>query len=80
MMKQKSINGLLVEIGEKVKQHRYNERQTFDELAGIAKVSTVLLSQLEKNEMKNISLKKLMQVANAIGFKLEISLTPFEAK
>jgi transcriptional regulator with XRE-family HTH domain len=66
---------LTADIGKKIRDYRYENRLTLDALAEKAGVSTVLLSQFEKNELENTSLKKIIGVANAIGCKIGITLT-----
>lgn len=66
------IKELLAEIGEQTKNWRYDNRKSLVELSKEANVSDVLISQLEKNELDNTSLKKLSQIAHAMGKKLVI--------
>lgn len=74
MDNQLSPKQLMQSLGEKVKQYRWEKRLTLDQMALKAKVSTVLLSQIEKNELDNTSLKKMVDIAEAIECELQILL------
>lgn len=67
---------LLADIAKKIAVYRFENKLSVDELSEKAKVSNVLLGNLEKNNLDNISLKKLLDIANAIDLKVELWILP----
>ncbi len=72
--KQPGIPVMLKPVGEKLKKYRYDQRLTQSALAENAGVSTVLLANLESNQLENIQLDKLVAIANACGENVSITL------
>lgn len=72
-VKQVPIKEQLAPLGEKIRAARWDKRLTLPALAELSGVSTVIIGQLEKNEMESITLRKLVNVANAVGLSVNIS-------
>lgn len=76
-LKQQPINKVLANVAEAVKKCRYDKRLTQSTLAEMAGVSVPLLYSLETGQCENISLDKLIKVANAVGFNIvSVNLIP----
>lgn len=73
-----NVEDIMAKIGDAVDAYRHEKRMTLEELAAKAKVSKVLLSQVEKKTLKNTTLDKLSGIVEAIEMDLEITLIPKE--
>ncbi len=67
---------MLAELGEKVKQYRWDKRLTLDAMAAKAGVSLPIITNLEKGVVKNITLNKLIDICDAIEHNVALELTP----
>lgn len=72
--KQKAIDAILSELGKKLKAYREENGLTLPKLGQQGGVSWLLISNIEKGETRNIELKKLVQIANSIGYTIELSV------
>lgn len=73
-MDKQTTKGLLADFAAKVTLYRkINQKMSLNELAKKADVSSVTLSQIEKNELENCSISKLIDVAHACDIKLAIT-------
>lgn len=75
-MEKQTTKQLIEDFAGKVARYRWEQKLTLEELANKAGVSSVLLSQVEKNNLENCSLKKLIDVANACELQLTITAEP----
>lgn len=75
---QTPINEQLAPLAEKIRACRWDKKLTIPALAEQAGVSTVLLTNLEKNKMDSLSIRKLVDVANAVGQGVRITFEPIQ--
>jgi len=64
---------LMKDFSEKVAHYRWQQKLTLEQLADKAGVSSVLLAQIEKNDLTNCSLKKLINVSGACSLRLTLA-------
>jgi len=69
---QPTIKEMLAVLADRIANYRWAKRKTLDQQAAEAKVSSVLLSNLENNALESITLSKLLTVANSVGVNLKI--------
>lgn len=75
--KQKPINKLLPELlRHKLIYFRTEKNISRVELGEMADVSYHLIGSIEEGTIKNIGMKKLIQICNVVGFTLELELKP----
>ncbi len=70
--KQLSVDDLLVSLSENLNEYIYDKRLTSNKMAIQAGVSYPMIREIQTGAVGNIGMNKLINVANAIGLKVEI--------
>lgn len=74
--KQKNVDYLLEGLSEKLRLYRFQNNLTLKQMGDKARVSFPMISELENGIIGNIGLKKLVAIANSIGYTFEVNLKP----
>lgn len=72
--KQKPVDKMLKELGNELKRYREENNLIQVKMGEIAGVSYQGIKNIENGTIRNIELKKLIQIANSIGYTLELEL------
>lgn len=74
--KQKSVDDMLTELAGLLKHYRFMNQLSRVQMGEHAGVSYPLIEGIENGKTKNIELKKLIQIANSVGYTFELELKP----
>ena len=62
----------LYEIGTKIRALRKEQKMTQEELATLVGISRVTLGKIEKGQLRNVSVKTLDLIVNALGYEIDL--------
>ncbi len=74
MNQKQKTQKLLLEFSEKIRKYRWDYRMSTEALAKKAGVSMPTLTALEKNELTNTSIRKIMCIGDALGIQISLQL------
>ena len=79
-MKTQSIGPMMDALSQRIKERRILDRMRIAELSELAGVSDVTISKLENGKLENITLSKLLAIANSLGLEVKIDFLTLNNK
>lgn len=73
--KESPVKEVLVELGDRFRKARQDQRLKFEEVSEASGVSTLTISNLEKGKLDNLSLEVLSKIASALGLEFTIEVS-----
>lgn len=70
MTQKEKTQKLMLEFSEKIRKYRWDHRMSTEALAKKAGISQPTLVAIEKNQLENTSLRKIMAVCDALGIQI----------
>ena len=75
MSQKEKTQKLMLEFSEKIRKYRWDHRMSTEALAKKAGISQPTLVAIEKNQLENTSIRKIMQIGDALGIQISFQFS-----